>query len=122
MTQLKNKATVAYKELGSNLTKTSNEVVFDIIGNNLTVVKSQTPVIGPSGTTVNFTITLTNNGLNPITNITLTDALTSVGYTYVTGTLKINGVSTNGDPNNGISIADMQSLAVTIVKFDATVN
>lgn len=123
MSEIKNKAIVNYKQLGSALSKPSNEVVFDLIGEDLKIVKAQTPVIGVKGTEVTFTITLTNTGLvNPITDIILTDNLTAIGYTYVTGSLKINNVVTPGDPNVGIPLSNLAVGAVATVEFKATVN
>lgn len=120
---LSNQANVTYNNGLQAYTGSSNIVTFNLNNPSLSVVKSQTPTAGIVGTTVTFTIVLTNTDIAlALTNVILTDNLTAAGYTYVPNTLKVNGVLTAGSPETGINIGTILLLGVKTVTFDATVN
>lgn len=123
MATLTNKATVNYKIQNINLSNISNNSTFDIVTPSLKVVKTNLPTAGIVGTNVFFTIVITNtNTLFPATNIILIDDLPTAGYTYVTGTAKINNVLTSDLPTTGINIGTLPTSATATVTFNATVN
>lgn len=123
MATLTNQATVNYKIQNINLSNISNNSTFDVIAPSLTVVKTNLPTAGITGTNVLFTIVITNtNILFPATNVILTDDLPTAGYTYVTGTAKINNVATLDLPTTGINIGSISALGITTVTFNATVS
>lgn len=120
---LTNVAKVTYKELGSDLSKSSNNTIFNIIGGNMVVIKTQTPNQGLQGTEVTFTITIKNTGSNSFTNLKLTGSLLDVGYTFISGTVTVDSTSIpSANPNNGIALSDLTGGSTTIITFKATVN
>lgn len=120
---LTNVAKVTYKELGNDLSKSSNNTIFNIIGGNMVVIKTQTPNQGLQGTEVTFTITIKNTGSNSFTNLKLTDSLLDVGYTFISGTVTVDSTSIpSANPNNGIDLSDLTGGSTTIITFKATVN
>lgn len=120
---LTNVAKVTYKELGNDLSKSSNNTIFNIIGGNMVVIKTQTPNQGLQGTEVTFTITIKNTGSNSFTNLKLTDSLLDVGYTFISGTVTVDSTSIpSANPNNGIALSDLTGGSTTIITFKATVN
>lgn len=120
---LTNVAKVTYKELGNDLSKSSNNTIFNIIGGNMVVIKTQTPNQGLQGTEVTFTITIKNTGSNSFTNLKLTDSLLDIGYTFISGTVTVDSTSIpSANPNNGIALSDLTGGSTTIITFKATVN
>ncbi len=120
---LTNVAKVTYKELESDLFKSSNNTIFNIIGGNMVVIKTQTPNQGLQGTEVTFTITIKNTGSNSFTNLKLTDSLLDIGYTFISGTVTVDSTSIpSANPNNGIALSDLTGSSTTIITFKATVN
>lgn len=120
---LTNIAKVTYKELESDLFKSSNNTIFNIIGGNMVVIKTQTPNQGLQGTEVTFTITIKNTGSNSFTNLKLTDSLLDIGYTFISGTVTVDSTSIpSANPNNGIALSDLTGGSTAIITFKATVN
>lgn len=119
MPQITNKATVTYTLLGVNLSIDSNTVNFDKVVNVLTATKSVSPSAGKSGDTVLFTIDVLTTAA--ITGVVLTDVLT--GFTFVSGSVKIDGVSQpSANPNTGINIGAVGIGITKTVTFNATVD
>ncbi|MEG1793146.1 MAG: hypothetical protein RRY22_04965 [Bacilli bacterium] len=122
-TILNNKADTNYSVNGVNLVTTSNISTFTIQNQILTASKTNLPVAGSVGTVVSFTIQIKNNdATQSATSVVLTDNLTAAGYTYVTGTAKVNGVAVAQTPNAGIPVGTILAGATSIVTFNATVN
>lgn len=118
-TTLTNKATVTYSLLGVNLSIDSNTINFNKVVNVVTATKSVNPTAGKSGDTVTFTITVVSTDV--ITTVVVTDAL--VGFTFVPGTVKIDGTTqASADPNTGITLGGMGINVTKTITFNATVN
>jgi uncharacterized repeat protein (TIGR01451 family) len=81
----------------SDVASSDNEC-FNVIEPALAVVKSSIPPSGSTvavGTTVSYTLQLTNTGSAPATNVTVTDAVPA-GSTYVAGSATMGGIETAG--------------------------
>lgn len=119
MPTLTNKATINYSLLGVNLSIDSNTVNFNQVVNVVTATKSVSPTAGKSGDTVLFTINVLSTAA--ITSCILTDVLS--GFTFVSGSVKIDGVSQpSANPNTGITIGAIGLNVTSVVTFNATVN
>lgn len=120
MATLTNKATGEYTYLGANITTKSNEVTFTSVKNQLSIVNSVTPTSGTQGDTVTFALTLT--ALVTLNDVNVTAPLTESGFTFVPGSVKINGIVQPGfDPNVGMLVNVLPAGAPIPVTFDATV-
>lgn len=123
MSVLNNQASIGYTELGENLSINSNVSIFNLLGNDLTVVKSQIPTQGISGTECTFTVIITNTSiLNTITNLNLVDNLAVAGYTFVAGSVTINGTANTGNVQTGLTLTNLLPLGIHTVVFKATAN
>lgn len=119
MAVLTNKATATYSLLGVNLSIDSNTVNFDQVVNVVTLTKSVNPTAGKSGDTVTFTVTLLATAA--ILSTVVTDTL--VGFTFVPGTVKIDGVvQPTANPNTGITMGAVALGINKTITFDCTVN
>lgn len=119
MATLTNKATATYSLLGVNFSIDSNTVNFNQVVNVVTLTKSVNPTAGKSGDTVTFTITLLATAA--ILNAVVTDPL--VGFTFVPGTVKIDGTTVAGaDPNTGITVGGVGLNVTKTITFSVTVN
>lgn len=119
MPTLTNKATATYSLLGVNLSIDSNIINFNQVVNVVTLTKSVSPTAGKSGDTVTFTINLVATAA--ILSTVVTDTL--VGFTFVPGTVKIDGVTQAGaNPNTGITIGAVGLNVTKVITFDATVD
>jgi len=117
--------TVAFISMGP--AATGNDYSIDDISLQEVDVNPYTPIktVDKSsvtlGDTVNFTVTLSSTGNNPLTNITFQDTLASE-LTFVPGSVIINGISfPNVDPNIGFPvIPDIQPGGTATISFAAT--
>lgn len=120
MATITNKATTTYQLLGVNLSIDSNIVPFEVVSNVVTLTKSVVPTAGKSGDTVTFTITLLPTAA--ITTTVITDVL-PVGLTFVTGSVKVDGVAQpSANPATGITIGAVGLNITKTVTFQATVD
>lgn len=120
---LTNKADATYKIQNSSFAGSSNTVNFEVITNLVTLTKTVTPTSGIQGDTVTFTIVLDNtNTTNNAINVILIDNLTSQGFTFVSGSTKINGISSTDSPITGINIGVITKNTSTTVTFQATIS
>lgn len=91
---------------------------------DISVSKSVFPTSGPSGTTVTYTITVTNLGPDQATGVEITD-IVPAGMTYVPGSITGAGTYVTGSPSGtglkwqNITLANGASTNLT---FQATVN
>ena len=90
--------------------------------------KTVSPAIAGVGSTVTFTITVTNNGPDDAPEVEVTD-LIPAGYTYVAGSLTGADQSTDATPDSGtglrwriLSLPSAAGSNVSVLSFDATVN
>lgn len=87
--------------------------------NDLQISKTVNILTATAGTTVEFTITATNNGLGAATNVKVGDKLPA-GYTYVSKTLPEGN---NYNQITGVwTIGNLASSGTRILKIKATVN
>ncbi|MCD3193956.1 DUF11 domain-containing protein [Clostridium botulinum C] len=70
---------------------------------------------------VEYTITIENNTTSNITNVILNNSLPSE-FSYIIGSLTINGISINSNTKMGIAIGYINSWQTIVVKFKANVN
>ena len=73
------------------------------------------------GDTVTYTIIANNTGNATATNVILTDAI-PYNTNYVRDSLTVNGVSYNGDPNNGITLTSIPPNSSSYITFSALIN
>lgn len=116
---LTNTATANYQSMGqpgsiqatSDFTVTAAPVIF---------TKVQTPTSGPVGTVVLFTLTLT--ATSALQQATIVDDLASVGYTFVPGSVIVDGTpEPTDDPSTGISLGAIPQNGSKTVTFQGVV-
>lgn len=118
-----NKATAAYFLDGNTMSSESNVTTFTQIVPSLKLTKTSTPASGIKGTVITFTIVALNEDATlPANNVVLSDPLTAQGFTYVTGTLKLDGVTLAGNIETGIIMGAILPGASRTVTFDAKAN
>lgn len=116
---LTNTATANYQRMGqpgsiqasSDFTVTAAPVVF---------TKIQTPTSGPVGTVVLFTLTLSATAA--LQQATIVDDLSSVGYSFVPGSVIVDGTPRpSDDPAVGISLGAIPQNGSKTVTFQGIV-
>ncbi|GIP23952.1 DUF11 domain-containing protein [Paenibacillus sp. J22TS3] len=103
---------------GSSL---SNTVSIPVSSPNVTVLKSASAQDAVVGDTVTYTVTITNNGIENVTNVILTD-IVSAEASFVPGSTVINGTSSPSSPVSGIPIGTLAPGAPATVSFQVVVN
>ncbi|MEG0295193.1 MAG: hypothetical protein RR620_00660 [Clostridium sp.] len=99
----------------------SNTVTTQINLGQLTLSKLVDKLYCTKGDVLTYTVTVTNSGNVPATNVIFTDDLQS-DITFNTGSVKVNGTTHSSyDPNVGFDLGTMQPLDVVTVVFTATV-
>jgi uncharacterized repeat protein (TIGR01451 family) len=82
-------------------------------------VKKAEPLSVAVGETVKYTVTLSNTGINQLTNVRVQDILPD-GFAALPGTVTINGVSSpTADPAAGFAAPDIPGGGVLTVTFEA---
>lgn len=120
MAQVTNTANVAYTESGVNLNIDAS-VNFNVLGENMTVVKTCNPLLGVVGTTVTYTLTITNtNVLTTVNNVIVKDPL-NPRLSLVAGSVKLGGSPLAGSLTAGINIGNIPPLGIRVVTYDCTV-
>ncbi|AET57661.1 Autotransporter adhesin [Paenibacillus terrae HPL-003] len=101
---------------------TSNMLTIPVSSPNVNVTKASSLAAAAVGETVQFTITATNNGIENVTNVVVTDPLPT-GVTFVPGSVTVNGTaSSTATPVNGIPIGTLAPSASVTVVFQAVIN
>lgn len=124
--QLANQASAAYTFTPPdgrtlNGTTLSNTVVIPVSAPNVTVLKATNAVDAVSGDTITYTITVTNNGFEPVNNVQMVDPLPA-GVTFIAGSVAVNGAPRPSDsPNSGISVGTIAAGAVSTIAFQVIV-
>ncbi|MEK3701220.1 hypothetical protein NYE33_29935 [Paenibacillus sp. FSL R10-2199] len=99
----------------------SNTVTIAVSAPNLAVVKSTTSTSVALGDTIAYSVSITNNGIDPVNNVVLSDP-TPDGAAFVPGSVSVNGVPfPNAHPSTGIPIGTLASGASAIVSYSVTV-
>jgi uncharacterized repeat protein (TIGR01451 family) len=71
------------------------------------------------GDTVVYTVTLANTGMNPLTDVTVRDAVPD-GFVFVPGSVVVNSLPNAGaDPNAGFAVPDIPGGGTLTVTFSA---
>ena len=101
-------------------TSTSNQVSTTVNHADLTssgnFTKSADKQFADLDSSVTYTLTMNNTGNAPANNVLLTDVV-PVGSVYENGSLTINNIPNNGDPNSGINIGTVNASSITTVSF-----
>lgn len=119
MSTLTNEAEIKYKQGSKNFTKEATSTL-NLLVDDTTITKTQNPIEGFQGDNVEFTITI--KVVSPITNLVLTDDLNSVGYTFVNGSVSIDGVNQPAaNPVTGINLGNLSNVT-KVIKFNGTIN
>lgn len=119
-TILTNIAKATYKTSTEELSDTAQST-FELFSGAISFIKTQSPTSGFAGDTVLFTLQI--QPTEDIGNLIVYDDLASVGYTFVTGSVVINGnASPTDDPANGIVIGDVSANKLITITFSGTVN
>ncbi|QSF47685.1 DUF11 domain-containing protein [Paenibacillus tianjinensis] len=109
----------------------SNTVTIAVSAPNLAVVKSTTSTSVAVGDTIIYSVSITNNGLDPVNNVQLTDPIPA-GTEFFPGSVSVNGVPfPNANPASGISVGTLApgvsatvaySVRVTAVPTNGLIN
>ncbi|MGL6105484.1 DUF7507 domain-containing protein [Romboutsia sp.] len=125
--KLLNKADVTYSYYvdpnQSPITKTatSNTATVYVYDTIVSATKSVDKTIAKIGDTLNFTITINNQGNTLAEHVFFEDILDS-HISFVTDSIYVNGEQQIGyNPNNGFNLPDIAGETTTTVKFAATV-
>lgn len=108
------------RTLGGSLT--SNALNIQVSAPNVSVVKT-TPVIDAVvGDTIVYEMVVTNNGIDPVNNVVLTDPISS-SVTFVTGSVLVDGVPRlSANPTLGIALGSLAPGASVAVSYAVRVN
>lgn len=123
--QMVNQASAAYTYTvpdgrTSSGSATSNSVTIPVALPNVTAVKSASVPDVSVGEIYTYSTVVSNNGTEPVTNVTVTDALPS-GAVLVPGSVAVNGViQSSANPANGIIIGTLAAGSSTNVTFQVT--
>ncbi|WP_422661105.1 DUF7507 domain-containing protein [Paenibacillus sp. EC2-1] len=100
---------------------TSNIVSIPVSAPNLSVVKTSTLTDASFGTVIPYTVTITNNGIENVTNVVFSDKIPPATQ-FVSGSVTVNGTSVpTANPATGISLGTIAPGAVVTVTFNVTV-
>lgn len=116
--KLDNSATVTY---GGN--PINSNTVSTVLLLAPTVLKAVDKLTASIGDTLTYTITVTNVGLNPLTNLPFSDAIPA-GATFVTGSFTVNGAAATPTLTNNTltyTIPNIASLGTASIIFQAKV-
>ncbi len=123
---LTNQASASYTYVppdGRTLTGTSvsNTLSFPVSAPNLALAKSTTTVNTAIGDVIPYTITVTNTGIEAVTNTVVVDALPA-GTTFVAGNVTVGGTPVpSAFPPSGIPVGTIAAGASIPVTFNVTV-
>ncbi|WNS46474.1 isopeptide-forming domain-containing fimbrial protein [Paenibacillus sp. MMS20-IR301] len=99
----------------------SNTVTIAVSAPNVAVVKSTTSTSVALGDTIAYSVSITNNGMDPVNNVVLSDP-TPGGASFVTGSVSVNGVPfPNANPATGVAVGTLASGASAVVSYSVTV-
>ena len=124
---LKNKASTSFSyyidpnQQPITKTTTSNTVTTTINSYSATLTKIVNKDYATIGDTLDYTVTATNTGTVPLTNVSLTDMIPN-GATFVADSVVVDGVSKpTANPNTGFAIDNVLPGGYSVVMFKATV-
>ncbi|MGN8230732.1 DUF7507 domain-containing protein [Paenibacillus polymyxa] len=119
---LTNQATVNYTfQLPDGRTLTGNgaalPVSIPISSPNVTATKAADVAVAVVGDSIPYVITAFNNGLDPVTNVIVTDSI-PFGTAFVPGSVTINGTPVvTANPQNGIPVGTLGAGGGATIRF-----
>jgi uncharacterized repeat protein (TIGR01451 family) len=106
-------------EMGS---QESNVLTIDVELAQLKMEKIVDKEIANIGDILNYTLVITNIGTVSVDNVILTDVIPE-GASFVTSSVKINGVSSLGDdPEIGINVGTLASSQMVVITFEVIID
>lgn len=123
-TQFVNEASSTATIDGSEIEFTSNSVTAELLDDtSLTLVKTQSQDLVVSGSTITYTIVITNNATAALTDVDFSDTIPT-GLTYTTDSFTVNGVSETPTVSGQDLTYTISSLSVgaTVIIFSVTVD
>ncbi|CEH32906.1 DUF7507 domain-containing protein [Romboutsia lituseburensis] len=124
---IKNNATISFiyyvdpTQQPVTKTSTSNTVTTVINSYSATLTKSVDKMYATIGDVLHYTVTATNTGTIPLTNVNFKDIIQN-GATFVSGSVVVDGTSyPNYNPNTGFTISNVLPGGNVVVMFSATV-
>lgn len=100
----------------------SNTVTVPVSSPNVTLIKTSTMPDASLGDVIPYSITVTNNGIENVTNVIFSDAIPPQ-TTFVAGSVTVNGTPVPAaNPANGFSLGTIAPGATTTVAFNVTVS
>lgn len=124
---IKNNATISFiyyvdpTQQPVTKTSTSNTVTTVINSYSATLTKSVDKMYATIGDVLHYTVTATNTGTIPLTNVNFKDIIQN-GATFVVGSVVVDGISyPNYNPNTGFTISNVLPGGNVVVMFSATV-
>ncbi|MCM3782714.1 hypothetical protein M3231_06995 [Neobacillus mesonae] len=104
-----------------NGASSSNTVTIPVSAPNVTMTKIANATEAALGDVITFTITATNNGVEAVTNVIVSDAIPD-GTSFVPGSVRINGVvSQAASPSGGISVGTLPGQSSVVISFQVRV-
>jgi uncharacterized repeat protein (TIGR01451 family) len=108
------------RTLGGSLS--SNTLNIQVSAPDVRVVKTTAAVDAVVGDTIVYEMVVTNNGIDPVNNIVLTDPISSA-VTFVTGSVLVDGVPRlSANPALGIALGSLAPGASVAVSYAVRVN
>lgn len=97
-----------------------NEVITTVAAPAVTFTKTANVATAKPGDTIQYTLTVTNNGAAPVNNVVVSD--TAPNYTtLVPGTTTLDAVIV-GEITGGVTVGSLAPAGEAIIKFDVRVN
>lgn len=108
------------RTLGGSLT--SNSLNIQVSAPDVSVTKTTTAVDAVVGDTIVYQMVVTNNGIDPVNNVVLTDPI-DPATTFVAGSVLVEGVPrTSANPALGIAIGSLAPGASAAISYAVRVN
>ncbi|MFK0521407.1 hypothetical protein ACINKY_04275 [Paenibacillus illinoisensis] len=108
------------RTLGGSLT--SNSLNIQVSAPDVSVTKTTTAVDAVVGDTIVYQMVVTNNGIDPVNNVVLTDPI-DPATTFVAGSVLVDGVPrTSANPALGIAIGSLAPGASAAISYAVRVN
>jgi len=108
------------RTLGGSLT--SNSLNIQVSAPDVSVTKTTTSVDAVVGDTIVYQMVVTNNGIDPVNNVVLTDPI-DPATTFVAGSVLVDGVPrTSANPALGIAIGSLAPGASAAISYAVRVN
>lgn len=108
------------RTLGGSLT--SNTLNIQVSAPDVSVTKTTTSVDAVVGDTIVYQMVVTNNGIDPVNNVVLTDPI-DPATTFVAGSVLVDGVPrTSANPALGIAIGSLAPGASAAISYAVRVN